>query len=62
MSAIRVPYQREPFRCVCRTCGASEVRDGRQAALDFESDHEAGDVVLSPVRNLGPVEWGGIGR
>lgn len=45
-------YRREPYRCVCRTCDESEVRDNRQDALDFAEEHARGNVVLSPAMNL----------
>lgn len=45
-------YLLEPFRCICRTCGESEVRENREAALEFARSHEAGNVVLSPAANL----------
>lgn len=47
-----VPYVSEPFRAVCLTCGAAEVRSDRAAALEFAGEHERGHVVLSPAANL----------
>lgn len=45
-------YRSEPFRAVCLTCGAREVRADREAALAFADEHLAGQVVLSPAANL----------
>lgn len=47
----RATYRTQPFRVQCRTCGCSEWRPNRPAALRFARNHRAGYVVLSPMAN-----------